>query len=111
MEPLAHRLRERARELGLSDAEVGRRAGLSERRYGNYVRGTREPDLATLIRICAAVALTPNDLLVGGDMPGSSERHAWLARLQSIAERLSANDLQLITLQAEAIAAHRDKKA
>ena len=38
-----------ARELGLSDAEVARRAGLSERRYGYYATGEREPNLATLV--------------------------------------------------------------
>jgi transcriptional regulator with XRE-family HTH domain len=52
----------------LSDAEVARRAGLAERRYGHYVRGAREPDLQTLLRICTALDVTPNDLL----MPASS---------------------------------------
>ena len=36
-------------QLGLSDAEVARRAGLSERRYGYYATGEREPNLATLL--------------------------------------------------------------
>jgi transcriptional regulator with XRE-family HTH domain len=45
------------------DLEVARRAGLSERRYGNYVSGRREPDLATLVRIASVLAMTPNDLL------------------------------------------------
>jgi transcriptional regulator with XRE-family HTH domain len=53
MDLFAKRLRERARQLQLSDAEVARRAGLAERRYGHYVRGMREPDYATLVRICA----------------------------------------------------------
>jgi len=35
MDVFAKRLRTRARELGLSDAEVARRAGLTERRYGH----------------------------------------------------------------------------
>ena len=51
MRIFAQRIRERARELGLSDAEVARRAGLSERRYGYYATGEREPNLATLVRI------------------------------------------------------------
>src|ERR1700750_3131263 len=48
MPGLGARLAARARELGLSNAEVARRAGLSERRFGNYVTDTREPDLHTL---------------------------------------------------------------
>lgn len=63
METLSRNLRRRAKELGLSDAEVARRAGLSERRYGHYVSGTREPDFATFMRICEVLTVTPNDLL------------------------------------------------
>lgn len=56
-------MRQRASEIGLSDAEVARRAGLDEGRYGNYVRDTREPDLATLVKISRVLGTTPNALL------------------------------------------------
>jgi len=56
-------LRRRARDLGLSDAEVARRAGLSANRYSNYVRNDREPDLATLVKIAKVLATTPDSLL------------------------------------------------
>jgi transcriptional regulator with XRE-family HTH domain len=95
MEPLATRLRERARELNLSDAEVGRRAGLSERRYGNYVRGSREPDLATILRICEVLDTTPNDLLLIEESGHQHERDRWLSRLLSTGKRLTAPDLRL----------------
>jgi transcriptional regulator with XRE-family HTH domain len=106
MEPLAKRLRERARELGLSDAEVGRRAGLSERRYGNYTRGVREPDLATLVRICAVLDLTPNELLA--DQTAPAPGHAvWLSRLNAVARHLSEDDLRVAVLQIEALRSGR----
>lgn len=60
---LGERLRVRARELGLSDAEVARRLGLSQSRYAHYVSGVREPDYATFARICRALAFTPNEAL------------------------------------------------
>ena len=63
MEILVKNLRDRAEELGLSNAEVARRAGLEERRYGNYVTARREPDLATLVRIAEVLETTPNVLL------------------------------------------------
>jgi len=44
MQGFGARLMARARELGLSNAEVARRAGLSERRFGNYATDIREPD-------------------------------------------------------------------
>jgi transcriptional regulator with XRE-family HTH domain len=48
--------------------------GLSERRYAHYVTGTREPDLATLVRIATILETTPNDLLGVGPEPNRSKR-------------------------------------
>jgi transcriptional regulator with XRE-family HTH domain len=51
MKGLGQRLRERARELGLADAAVAERLGLSQQRYQNYASDQTEPDLETLVRI------------------------------------------------------------
>lgn len=59
----AARLKARARELGLSDAAVARRVGISERRYGHYAKGDREPNLELLAKIARALETTPNHLL------------------------------------------------
>jgi transcriptional regulator with XRE-family HTH domain len=104
MERLGRPLRERARELQLSDAEVARRAGLSERRYGHYVRGTRDPDYATLLRICDVLTVTPNDLLLERE-PGAQET-GLIARLIATARQLSEPDLRLAVTQVEALADH-----
>jgi len=63
MTVLAQRLRTRARELGLTDAEVARRAGVTERGYGHYVTGARRPSYETLLRLCAVLETSPNHLL------------------------------------------------
>ncbi len=63
MNALGQALRRRAEEIGLTDSEVARRVGLEAGRYGNYVRGTREPDFATFKRICRVLMTTPNVLL------------------------------------------------
>ena len=69
MQSFARAVRERAKELQLSYAEIARRCGLTERRFGHYVTGTREPDLATLIKISTALDTTPN-VLLGVEQPG-----------------------------------------
>ena len=69
MNIFARKLRERARDLQLSHAEIARRCGLTERRFGHYVTGTREPDLGTLVRISNALDTTPNALLGVDDSP------------------------------------------
>jgi transcriptional regulator with XRE-family HTH domain len=63
MKLFTKRVRERAKSIGLPLAEVARRAGLSERRFGHYASGRSEPDLASLIRIAEALDTTPNQLL------------------------------------------------
>jgi transcriptional regulator with XRE-family HTH domain len=63
MKIFVRNVRERAQELQLSHAEVARRCGLTERRFGHYVAGTREPDLATFLKICTVLDTTPNALL------------------------------------------------
>jgi transcriptional regulator with XRE-family HTH domain len=106
MQVFAQRIRERARELGLSDAEVARRAGLSERRYGYYATGEREPNLATLVRICEVLAATPNDLLLAeGKPPAQSQRDRVLARISVATNHLNVAELELAACQIECLTA------
>lgn len=107
MERFAKRLRERARELEFSDAEVARRAGLAERRYGHYVRGVREPDFDTLLRICAVLDVTPNDLLIRSERATPDDHERWLSRLNATAQKLETEDLRLAVRQIEALFEHR----
>lgn len=111
MDLFAKRLRERARQLELSDAEVARRAGLAERRYGHYVRGLREPDFATLIRICAVLDVTPNDLLLAELSHRPSAHARWLARLTSVGRKLNTESLRVAVRQVEVLLGNRGKAA
>jgi transcriptional regulator with XRE-family HTH domain len=110
MRVFGQRLRLRARELGLSNAEVARRTGLSERRYGFYVTGDHEPDLSTFVRICKALATTPNILLgLSKDGKEGSNRAALVERLLTAGRALSEQDLQTLVVQAEALVVHRGR--
>jgi transcriptional regulator with XRE-family HTH domain len=107
MELFCRKLKERAAELGISNAEAARRSGLSERRYAHYVSGDREPDLATLVRIAKALAVTPNQLL-GADEGATDVAHDLLMqRVQSAAYGVSPETLELFAVQIEALAAKR----
>lgn len=106
MELFASNLRKRAEQLGISHAEVARRAGLSETRYGNYVSGRREPDLATLVRIASVLATTPNDLLTTSLAVSAPED---LARQRAIAalSALKRDDLERVGIMVEALVTQR----
>jgi len=105
---LGKNLRKYSEELGLSDAEVARRAGLGERRYAHYVTDDREPDLATLLRIAKALTVTPNDLL--GWPSDEVPQKALQRRLMQAADDLGQSDLELIVIQVEAVAARKKKR-
>ena len=106
METIAKKLRERAKQLGISNAQAARRIGLEERRYAHYVSGRREPDLATLVRIARALQTTPNALLgVAIDGQPETNRSTLLDRLLHAAQALADRELEICVVQAEAVAA------
>lgn len=111
MDIFAKKLKARAEQLGISNAEAGRKADLDERRYAHYASGRREPDLATLVRIAKALGTNPNALL-GLDTEGKPEtrKSALLGRLTAAGESLSEAELRSLTVQAEALAAANTKQ-
>lgn len=118
MRHLGSRLRARARELGFSDREVARRTGLGERRYAFYVKGDREPDFETLIRIAKVLGTTPNFLLgfseepnfllgFSEDAPAGPWRTGLMERIRAAAQVLTDGDLQILAVLAEALVTNR----
>lgn len=104
MEPFASNLRRRASELGVSNAEIARRLGVSERRYAHYARGDREPDLATLTRIAAVFRTSTDELLGLVGASESSERDVLCERLIAAADGLNNRDLGVLVAATEAAA-------
>lgn len=104
------KLKQRARALGLSDAEVARRLDLSASRYGHYVKDVRQPDFATFLRICRILETTPNSLLgFDSDAPavtGNSEEAVLKREIFSAVEALGLDGLRTTrTLTAALLAA------
>src|ERR1700723_2458396 len=90
------RIRERALALGLSDSEVSRRIGVDETRVGRYVRGVNEPNLATLVRLCDVLSLTPKDLLLPEDVEPKSDKERRLAAIKDICSTLADDELDIV---------------
>ncbi|MEP7452991.1 helix-turn-helix transcriptional regulator [Phyllobacterium sp. SB3] len=106
MDLFASNLKKRAAELGISNSEAGRRAGLSERRYGNYINNRREPDLATVVRIATVLQTTPDRLLSFGEDAGEPEPIS-RQRIQAAISVLSPEDLERVAIMVEALADKR----
>ncbi|MBB3463058.1 helix-turn-helix domain-containing protein [Rhizobium sp. BK377] len=108
METFSSNLKRRAEQLGISNAEVARRVGLTERRYGNYISGRREPDLATLVKI-SSVLVTPLDELLSSNLEKSqkSAKRKLQDRILSAAQALDEDDLKRLAIMVDALAASR----
>ncbi|WP_367718311.1 helix-turn-helix transcriptional regulator [Nitratireductor sp. GISD-1A_MAKvit] len=109
MQQFGNNLRRRAKELGLTDAEVARRVGSSERRYGFYVTGDRESDLATLLRIANVLQVDADRLLRPWDEAEPSKADRLIAQIQSSAAALPGDRFQLLADVAATFAAHDAK--
>ncbi len=104
MEGMGGRMRARARELGWSDAEVARRLGLAQTRYANYVTDRHEPDLATLVRICAVLGMSADMLL--GIRPVPSEAGAQLdLRISALIRLLDPQSADVASIVLDALVA------
>jgi hypothetical protein len=68
------------------------------------VTGTREPDLATLVRIATILETTPNDLLGVGPEPKRSKRTLLRDRLLAASNAMDDRALEITDVQAEAVA-------
>lgn len=109
MDEFARRLRERAAELGISNAEVARRCGLGERQYGYYVAGTRQPNLQALVKIADVLGLSADTLLGRSDRPPLGARQLLLERLLAAAHALPDPELAPVVVQIEALAVNKPK--
>lgn len=110
MQIIAERLRARAKQLGISNAEAGRRAGFEERRYAHYVSGRRTPTVAALLQICEGLDCTPNWLLgILDDRTAEFTNRELTDRLLKATARMTDDELLIAAVQAEALVARHSK--
>ena len=60
---IGNRLLAFRKKAGLTQAELAEAAGLSDRTYADIERGTVNMRIETLLKICEALKVTPNDII------------------------------------------------
>ena len=58
---------------GLTQAEVAEKADFSDRTYADIERGSTNMRIETLLKICEALNITPNDILVSDNITEITE--------------------------------------
>lgn len=75
------------KRMGMTQAEVAEAAGLCDRTYAEIERGTVNMRLETLLRICNALRITPDEIL-------TDDRGSLLSRKEELLERLDKCSLR-----------------
>ena len=63
---IGNRLLKARKKCGMTQTEVAEASDLSLRTYADIERGTSNMRVDTLLKICAALDITPNDILITG---------------------------------------------
>lgn len=79
---IGNRLLALRKDRGLTQMELAEKAGLADRTYADIERGTVNMRLLTLIKICEALHIRPDDLLLSDDAPSKVDEAATIERLR-----------------------------
>lgn len=86
------------KRLGMTQADVAEAAGLSDRTYADIERGTVNMRMETILRICNALHITPDEILTEEDSVTSMEEEEILQRLHSCNHKDKDTALQLLSV-------------
>ena len=93
---IGNRLLAIRRRLGLTQAEVAEAAGLADRTYADIERGTVNMRLETILRICQALHITPDEILTQEHSALAARQEELIARLNACSEKDRDTALQLL---------------
>lgn len=94
---IGERLLSVRRKKGMTQGEVAEKAGLSDRAYADIERGTANMRVETALKICKALNITPNDILIDEEIPMQSGTDL-LVKLNSCSECERKTAINLINV-------------
>lgn len=86
------------KRMGMTQAEVAEAAGLSDRTYADIERGTVNMRAETILRICNALHITPDEILTEErTYPSAQQAELW-ERLNACSPKNKETALQLLSV-------------
>ena len=85
------------KSIGLTQAEVAEKADLSDRTYADIERGSVTMRVGSLLKICSALNITPNDILVSDSDPIITEKE-FVSLLKSCSSKEKETVLKLLAV-------------
>lgn len=91
------------KHLGLTQAEAAEAAGLSDRTYADIERGSVNMRIETVLRICNALHITPDEILTTENPSLSSRQDDLLTRLEQCTPQEKETALAILEAYLRAI--------
>lgn len=90
------------KKMGLTQGEVAEIAGLSDRTYADIERGTVNMRVETLLKICQALHITPDEILTKED-PLPLQQNDILDRLNTCSAKDQQTALELLAVYLQSL--------
>ena len=91
------------KRCGLTQAEVAEAAGLSDRTYADIERGSVNMRIETILRICQALHITPDEILTEASSQESIQQELLWERLNSCNTKDKETALQLLQVYLQSL--------
>lgn len=91
------------KRAGLTQAEVAEAAGLSDRAYADIERGQVNMRMETVLRICQALHITPDEILTREQESGALGQEELWQRLNACSAKDRETALRLLTVYLQSL--------
>ena len=91
------------KRMGMTQAEVAEAAGLSDRTYADIERGSVNMRIETILRICNALHITPDEVLTEKTSVASVRQSELMDRLNACNSKDRETALQLLTVYLQSL--------
>ncbi|MDY3079269.1 MAG: helix-turn-helix transcriptional regulator [Oscillospiraceae bacterium] len=88
---------------GLTQAEMAEKAGISDRAYAGIERGNVNMKLETLLRICNALHITPDEILTDDNATQAVQQEYLIDRLNNCAPKERDTALRLLSVYLQSL--------
>ena len=103
MREIGNKLLAIRKRTGMTQAELAEVAGLSMRTYADIERGSVNMRVETILRICEALRITPDEILTRNNEEMSVRQEEILAQLNACATKNKETALQLLSVYLQSL--------
>lgn len=91
------------KKAGMTQSEVAEHAGLSDRTYADIERGSVNMRIETILRICKALHITPDDILTEENLSLNKQQDELFEQLSTCSSKERKTALQLLSVYLQSL--------